>query len=237
MEAVDRPPHSPSHTQQVSTRTALATGIGLGAGGFLLAITFGALAQDSGWGPVAPVVASALVFSGTAQFAFLETFDGGAGPWAAAAAATMVNLRYLPMALAANPALKGGRARRALEAQAVVDSSWAYAHRGAGEFDRRMLFGATAPQYAAWVGGTILGVVVAPPPHVQAAMGLDVVFPAFCVLLLLKELTASRSTWLPCLTACALVATALVLGMSPSAALTLGCAAALLGLVKPEVAT
>jgi 4-azaleucine resistance transporter AzlC len=169
----------------------LRLGASLGAATFVLAVMFGALARAHGWGIVAPVVASLILFSGSAQFALLTALAGGGGLVPAVAAAALINARFLPMSMAIAPSLRGGRLRRAVEAQAVVDASWAAAHLGGGRFDRERLIGATLPQWPAWVGGTLLGAVVAPPEHLLQTLGLDAAFPAFFLVLLLDELRAS----------------------------------------------
>ena len=108
-----------------------------------LGVSFGILARDAGWGVVAPVVASLVVFSGSAQFALVAVLAAGGGALAAVGAAALVNARFAPLGLALGPALRGGRVRRALEAQANVDASWVLAHRGDGTFDRG---GCSAPR-------------------------------------------------------------------------------------------
>jgi predicted branched-subunit amino acid permease len=98
------------------------------------------------------------------------------------------------MGLAIGPSLKGGRVRRALEGQAVVDASWALANRGEGRFDRHTLFGSSAPQYVTWLAGTVLGVVAGGIlPHPEA-LGIDAVFPAFFLALLVGELRSAEAT-------------------------------------------
>jgi 4-azaleucine resistance transporter AzlC len=169
----------------------LRLGASLGAATFVLAVTFGALARAHGWGIVAPVVCSIVVFSGSAQFALLTALAGGGGLFPAVTAATLINARFLPMGIAIAPSLRGGRLRRALEGQAVVDASWAAAHVGGGRFDRERLIGATLPQWPAWVLGTLVGAVFAPPEHVVQTLGLDAAFPAFFLVLLLDEMRAS----------------------------------------------
>jgi predicted branched-subunit amino acid permease len=164
-------------------------GVGLAAGSFLLAVAFGALARSAGWGIAAPIVASLVVFSGSAQFALAANIGHGLVP--AVTAAALINARFLPMALAAGPSLRGGRVRKALEGQAVVDASWALAHLGGGRFDRERLIGATLPQWPAWVAGTALGVFAAPSQSLTTSIGLDAIFPAFFLLLLLDELRMS----------------------------------------------
>src|SRR5437762_7339570 len=170
--------------------TGVRLGGSLGMAAFVLAVTFGALARARGWGVLAPVVCSLVVFSGSAQFAVLTALSGG-GLVPAVAAAALINARFLPMGVAVAGSLRGGRLRRAVEGQAVVDASWAAAHVGGGRFDRERLIGATLPQWPLWVLGTFLGAVFAPPEQVMQTLGLDAVFPAFFLVLLMDELAAS----------------------------------------------
>jgi 4-azaleucine resistance transporter AzlC len=208
-------------------------GLGLALASFVLAVTFGALARSAGWGVVAPIVCSLVVFSGSAQFALVTAMSGGGGVAAAVAAAGLINGRFVPMGIAVSGDLRGGRLRRAFEGQAVVDGSWVAAHRGGGRFDRQLLFGATAVQWPAWVAGTALGVVLAPPDGLVRTLGLDVVFPAFFLVLLLDELrSGSRARAAAGLGAT--VAGGLVLLLPPGLALLGSSAAALLGLGTPR---
>jgi predicted branched-subunit amino acid permease len=210
----------------------LRLGIGLALASFVLAVTFGAVARSAGWGVVAPIVCSLVVFSGSAQFALVTALTGGGGVAAAVAAAGLINGRFIPMGIAVAGDLRGGRLRRAVEGQAVVDGSWVAAHRGGGRFDRGLLFGATAVQWPAWVGGTVLGVVLAPPEGLMHTFGLDVVFPAFFLVLLVDELRASRRARAAAGLG-ALIAGGLVLLLPAGVALLGSSTAALLGL-RPE---
>ncbi|MFD9903273.1 AzlC family ABC transporter permease [Streptomyces sp. NPDC059063] len=179
-----------------SFRSGLRTGSGLAAASFLLAISFGALTQAQGWGPVAPVVCSLIVFSGSAQFAMVATLSAGGDALAAVLAAALVNIRFVPMGIAIARDLRGGRLRRALEGQAVIDGSWAAAHLGGGRFDRSLLFGATVVQWPSWVVGTAIGVAVAPDPDLLHTLGIDALTPALFAVLLLDELKRGREGWL-----------------------------------------
>jgi 4-azaleucine resistance transporter AzlC len=206
-------------------------GSGFGMAAFMLALTFGALARSNGWGIVAPIVCSVIVFSGSAQFALLTALAGGGGVAPAVTAAALINARFLPMGVAVGASLRGGRFRRALEGQAVVDASWAAAHVGGGRFDRERLIGATLPQWPLWVAGTALGAVFAPPAHVVQTLGLDVAFPAFFLVLLLDEAVVSGRARL----AAALggtIAGALVAVVPAGAALIGATVAALVGLPR-----
>ncbi|MER5708731.1 AzlC family ABC transporter permease [Streptomyces sp. NPDC002122] len=213
-------------------RSGLQVGSGLAAASFLLATSFGALTQAQGWGTLAPVLCSLVVFSGSAQFALVAALGTGGGVASAVTAAALINSRFLPMGMAVAADLRGGRFRRALEGQAVVDGSWAAAHLGGGRFDRYVLFGATAVQWPAWVAGTALGVVVAPSPQLLHTLGLDVLTPALFVMLLMDELRKERANRLPALLGAA-VAAVLVLFLPTGPALIGAAAGALVTLVRP----
>jgi 4-azaleucine resistance transporter AzlC len=214
-------------------RTGLRQSTALAASTFVLGVTFGALARAHGWGLGAPVVASLTIFSGSAQFALLTVLGSGAAAWTAVASAALINLRFFPMALSAAPALRGGRIRRAIEAQAVVDGSWVLAHEGEGRFNRGVLFGSALAQWPAWVTGTVLGVVLAPSIGLLNATGLDVVFPAFFALLLFDEIRHSRSARIAAAGG-AVITAVLLLVLPAGPALLGGAAAALLGLQRTK---
>jgi 4-azaleucine resistance transporter AzlC len=214
-------------------RAGMRTGIGLAAAAFVLAVTFGATARTEGWGVIAPVVCSVLVFSGSAQFALATALAGGGGVVPAVASAALINGRFLPMGVAVTPSLKGSRWRRAVEAQSVVDASWVAAHLGAGRFDRERLIGATIVQWPAWVAGTAVGVLVAPPPDLVDRLGLDIVFPAFFLLLLLDELRSARRAVVAA--GIGAVTSAGLLWLVPAGVALVGATVgALVGLVRPS---
>jgi predicted branched-subunit amino acid permease len=156
----------------------------------VLGISFGVLARPQ-LGTAAPIVMSALVFSGGAQFAALSVLSAGGGIVAATLAAVLMNTRWLPMSFALAPSLTGGRARRIAQAQAIVDASFIIASRRDGSFDRAMLIGATLPQATAWTAGTVIGVLSSDLIHDPDALGLGAIFPAFYLVLLIQELRAT----------------------------------------------
>src|SRR5688572_24569106 len=160
-------------------------------------------------GPVAPVVMSAVLFSGAAQFGATAVLAAGGDAITAIAAGAMLNARFLPMGVAAAPALRGSPLRRAIEGQAVVDASWALAVQHDGRFDREVLIGATIPQYPAWVAGTAIGVAGGGVIGDPAALGLDAIFPAFFLGLLVAELGRPRAR------AAVLLGGAIALGLTP----------------------
>jgi 4-azaleucine resistance transporter AzlC len=175
----------------------------------LLSFSFGAVAVAAGLSPWAAVVMSAIVYAGSAQFASIGILSAGGGIGAAVAAAALMNSRFLPMGVALGPSLPGGRLKRALQGQTVVDSSWALALREDGSFDRAFLFGHSAGQYVCWVSGTALGVLGGGVD--TEALGLDAVFPAFFLALLIAELRKGTRTSL----GVAVVGAALALALVP----------------------
>ncbi len=195
----------------VRLREGLRASLPYASASLLLSFTFGAVATVSGLSPLAAVVMSAVVYAGSAQFASIAILAAGGGVGAAVAAAALMNSRFLPMGVAFGPSLPGGPLRRAVQGQAVVDSSWALAVRSDGTFDRSFLFGHSAGQYVCWVLGTGLGVVGGGLD--TKALGLDAVFPAFFLALLIGELRKGTRTS----AAVALVGGAIALALVPVA--------------------
>lgn len=198
------------------------------AASLLLSFSFGSIATAAGVPAVAAVVMSAIVYAGSAQFASIGILAAGGGVGAAVSAAALMNSRFLPMGVALGPSLPGRRMWRALQGQAVVDSSWALALRPDGTFDRAFLFGHSAGQYACWVTGTALGVVGGGVD--SRALGLDAVFPAFFLALLVGELRKGSRTAAGVALAGAAVALALVPVTPVGVPVLLAAATSLVGL-------
>ena len=212
-------------------RDGFKAGLPIAAASFLLAISFGVLARLV-MGTVAPIVMSALIFAGSAQFAALAVLAAGGGAGAAIVAGVLLNARYVPMGIALAPSLRGGSLRRAAVGQTMVDASWAMASRGGGRFDPAFMIGATAPNYPAWVGGTAIGVLVGDLIGDPDRLGLDALFPAFVLALLATEVGRG-----PRAVAAAAIGAALALSLAPFTGpgipIIAACAAALVAL-RPE---
>jgi len=172
-------------------RAGVRRGVPFGVAVFAIAVSFGVLARPV-MGPVAPIVMSVIVFSGAAQFGSLAVLKAGGGGGAAIAAGILLNARYLAMGLALAPSLRGRAISRAAFAMTVVDASWAAASQGDGGFDPWYMVGVTAPQYVGWILGTVAGVLVGRALGNPQSLGLDALFPAFFVALLLAEVRGRR---------------------------------------------
>jgi predicted branched-subunit amino acid permease len=218
----------------MTTRDELLDGaraaIGPAAATFALGVSFGAGAAAADWGYLAPMFFSMFGFSGSAQFSLLTTLSTGSA-LAAIAAAALINARYLVMGIALNDSLSGGRWWRALQAQALVDASLLLAHRGGGRFDVVRLVGATVPQWFGWVGGTLVGLLLQPDPELMSDLGIDVLFPAFFLILVLEEMKSLRAVGAALCGAA--IAGGLLLVTEPGYALLAATAGALVGLL-PE---
>jgi predicted branched-subunit amino acid permease len=194
-----------------------------------LGISFGVLAEPI-MGKVAPIVMSLVVFSGGAQFAALSVLLSGGAAGAAIGAGMLMNARWLPMSFAVTPSLLGGKTRRAAEAQAIVDASFVLASRGDGSFDRGKLIGATITQGFGWWFGTAIGVFAGGLLGEPEKLGLDAIFPAFYLALLVGELRHhDRDAWVVVALASA-VTLALLPVAPPGIPVIAASAAALIGL-------
>lgn len=191
-----------------------------------IGMTFGVLGRLDGWGTAAPVVFSALTFSASAQFATTGVVAVGGGIAAAVVSAGLLNSRFVPMGVAASSAFTGGRLRRAAEAQALVDASWVLASRGDGTFDRKLLVGATIPQYFFWIFGTWVGAIAGSHVGDPSRFGLDAVFPAFFLALLVGELRDRRKVEVALIAV--VITLVLVPLVPPGIPLIAACAASLL---------
>jgi 4-azaleucine resistance transporter AzlC len=193
--------------------------------------SFGLVARASGMGVLAPLVMSATTFAGSAQFAAASILGGSGAAVAAIAAAVLLNARYAPISISVAPLFHGPRLRRLVEAQLIVDESWALAGRS-GRFDRRLLLGAGLLLYAAWLSGTAVGVVAGHALGDPKDFGLDGAFPALFLALLVPQLRTRRAV-VAALVA-GVVALVLIPITPPGTPIVVASAACLLGLKRPS---
>ena len=157
------------------------------------------------------VLMSATVFAGSAQFAAVSIIATGGGTASAVLAGALLNSRYAAIGAACATQLPGGRLRRFLLAQLVVDESYTVGLVAGvdGRPDRQALLLSGAMLWTAWVMGTALGVLLGDVVGDPATLGLDAAFPALFVALLwplLRRPGAVRS---------ALIGAAVALALAP----------------------
>ena len=211
-------------------RAGVRAGLPFAIAGFLVATSFGVLARDVGMPAWGAVLMSAIVFAGSAQIAALSILGAGGGLSSALGTAALMNSRFLPIGIAFAPSLPGRPAFRAAQGQAVVDVSLVVAQDGEGGYDRGLLFGSSAIQYATWVGGTAVGALAGTVIGNPEAIGLDAVYPAFFLALMIEELRSGRAKGVAA--AGALIALALVPFTPPGIPVLAASLATLIGLIR-----
>lgn len=194
--------------------------------------SFGLVARAAGMGVAAPLVLSATTFAGSAQFAVTSILATSGGAAAAIAAAVLLNARYAPISISVAQLFHGRRLRRLAESQLIVDESWALASRGDGRFDRRLLIGAGLLLYAAWLGGTAVGVFAGKALGDPKDLGLDGAFPALFLALLVPQVRTRQAALAAVLGGA--IALALVPVTPPGVPIVAASAACLLGLRRGE---
>ena len=133
-----------------AVRDGVRAALPLVLGPVLFGLTFGVLAEAAGMSVAAAVVMSATTFAGSAQFAAASVLEDGGTAFAAIVSAVLLNARYAGMSIAVASIFPGGRARRFLESQLIVDESWALSGRS-GRFEWPILVGAGLFLYVLWV--------------------------------------------------------------------------------------
>jgi 4-azaleucine resistance transporter AzlC len=197
----------------------------------LFGLSYGVLADASGFGAAAAVVMSATTFAGAAQFAVASVLEAGGTVVAAILAAIFLNARYVGISVTVAAIFPGGRLRRLLESQSIVDESWALAGRR-GRFEWPILVGSGLVFYVLWVGATAAGTVLGGVLEDPNALGLDAAFAALFLALALPYLKERRAQQAAALAA--LIALALIPLAPAGVPIVAASAACLLGLRRPS---
>jgi 4-azaleucine resistance transporter AzlC len=172
-------------------RDGMRAALPLAPSPILFGLSFGVLAEATGFGGASAVVMSATTFGGAAQFAAVSTLGAGGTVAAAVLAAVFLNARYVAISATVASIFPGGRIRRFVESQAIVDESWALAGRG-GRFEWPVLVGSGIVFYVLWVGSTAVGTVAGGVIEDTSALGLDAAFAALFLALAVPYLRTAR---------------------------------------------
>ncbi len=170
-------------------RAALPASLAVGT----FAVSIGIVARAGGLGWTAPAVFSATTYAGASQVASIGVITGGGGVVAAIVAGILVNLRYIPIGISVASCFRGSRLRRFVECQVVADVNWALAHQGGGRYDRRILLGVGVVMWAVWVCATVVGLALGGIVGDPRRFGLDALFPALFVAILVPQLRPRRN--------------------------------------------
>ena len=160
----------------------------------IFGISFGVLAVAAGLPPWSAVLMSLVVFAGSSQFAAVGVVAAGGSVLTAVLTGVLLNLRYFATGIAVARALPGGRLKRTLLAQLVVDESFAMgvAAGEPGRPDGPTMLTAGVLLYLAWVVGTLIGTLLGPILGDPRHLGIDAAFPALFTALLWPMLKLPR---------------------------------------------
>jgi len=193
----------------------LAASLSIVVGYLPIAFSFGLAAMQAGLSPLIVIASSVVVYAGASQFLLITLLAPGANVLAAIPTVLLMNARHLfygPALLARLPRQDRQLATPAL-AFGLTDEVFATAmsqlERIAPAQKEVWYLGVQIGAYAAWVGGTVLGVVLNasfqdPPVFVREA--LSFILPAlFFALLLEIDVRRYQSVILATALVCALL--------------------------------
>jgi branched chain amino acid efflux pump len=181
-----------THTPGPSIRDGVRAALPLAPSPILFGLSYGVLADATGFGGTAAVVMSATTFAGAAQFASASVIDAGGTVAAAILAAVFLNARYVAIGVTVASIVPGGKLRRLVESQAIVDESWALSGRR-GSFEWPILVGSGLVFYVLWVGSTAVGTAIGDVLEDPSELGLDAAFAALFLALAMPYLRERRA--------------------------------------------
>lgn len=154
----------------------------------VIGLSYGATAVASGLPFWLPMLLAMLVVAGSSEFLFVGILAAGGSPVAAAAAGLLVNARHLPYSLGL-PDVLGRSWRRALGTHLMNDESvvFALAHRDPAR-SRAAYWACGIGVILCWPAGASLGALLGTVVHDTDALGLDAMFPAVLLALILPAL-------------------------------------------------
>ena len=173
-------------------RDGMRAALPLAPSPILFGLSYGVLADATGFGAAAAVVMSATTFAGAAQFASLSVLDAGGTIAAAVLAAVFLNARYVAISVTVASIFPGSKLRRLVESQSIVDESWALSGRR-GRFEWPILVGSGIVFYVLWVVSTAAGTAVGGILEDPNALGLDAAFAALFLALAVPYLREPRA--------------------------------------------
>lgn len=157
-------------------------------------LAFGVLCVEAGLGWWEAVGFSAIVFTGSAQFAAVGVLGDGGTVAAAVGAGVLLNLRSLAFGLAMAPSLRGSLGFRLAASQLMIDEAMAVGTAARGTERRRYgyLAGGLAV-FALWNLSTLAGAVLAAGAgDLVHTFGIDATIPASFLALVWPRLRERR---------------------------------------------
>ena len=153
-----------------------------------IGLSYGAIAVASGFPLWVPAAQSVLVLAGASEFLFIGIVAAGGNPFAAALAGLLVNARHLPYGLAL-PEVTGRGWRRMVGTHVMNDESVVFALAQDDLPRKRAAYWACGlGVLICWPGGAVLGALIGSAVHDTGAFGLDAMFPAVILALIVPDL-------------------------------------------------
>jgi 4-azaleucine resistance transporter AzlC len=155
---------------------------------WFIGLSYGAVAVASGFPLWVPAVLSVLVLAGASEFLFIGIVAAGGNPLAAALAGLLVNARHLPYGLAL-PDVTGRGWRRLLGSHVMNDESVVFALAQEDLPRKRAAYWACGlGVLVSWPAGAVLGALLGGVIKNTSAFGLDAMFPAVILALIVPAL-------------------------------------------------
>jgi 4-azaleucine resistance transporter AzlC len=201
-------------------RSALALGAAVGVFG----ASFGVIAIGTGLSVPMACAMSVFVFTGATQFAAVSVIASGGSPLSAVGSGLLLGLRHIGYGLSLDRTMPTEARRRLAAAQFLLDESTAMALAQPDPADaRRAFWSAGLSVFGFWNAGTLIGALFGSVLGDPTTLGLDAVFPA-AFLALIVPLLHERDGRLAALTgaAIAVVLVPLVAAGLPIVAAALG---------------
>ncbi len=166
---------------QLSARSSFFAGLKSGtpvAIGYLpVAITFGLLAQNAGYGGLPAVAMSLIVYAGASQFVAINLLSLGVTPFGLVVTTLLLNFRHFIMSASLSQRLKSASTGlTALAAFGVTDETYAVAmFSQQKQLGVWYVLGLNLTAYLSWVGGTALGCVAGGfiPDYIAAGLSFS----------------------------------------------------------------
>ena len=158
----------------------------------IVGVSYGAVAVTAGFPLWVPVLTAALVLAASSEFLFIGIIAAGGSPIAAVAAGLLVNARHLTYGLAIPDVIEPGW-RRLAGTHLMNDESVVLALAQPDLARKRAAYWTAGAGIAiCWPGGALAGALIGQAAHDTGALGLDAVFPAATLALILPALRDAR---------------------------------------------
>jgi len=151
----------------------------------IVGVSYGSLAMVYGFPLWLPVLASFIVLAGASEFMFIGIIASGGNPFAAAMAGLLVNARHIPFGVAVRE-LVGNRLISFLGCHIMNDESVVFGLAQSTPEKRQAAYWLCGLGVAiVWPAGTLVGTVVGSLVPSPELIGLDAVFPAILLALVI----------------------------------------------------